>query len=50
MRVYDCCDLIRLRYVQIGSGEQGYVPEAIHCALSALNCIAANANLPDEVR
>ncbi len=50
MRIYDCCDLIRELYSQIGSGDQGYVPQAINCALKALNDIAADESLPQEVR
>ncbi|KUJ00166.1 YaeP family protein [Vibrio sp. MEBiC08052] len=50
MKVYDCCDLIRERYAQIGSGDQAYIPQAISCALRALNSIAADASLPQEAR
>ncbi len=50
MKIYDCCDLIRELYAQIGSGDQGYVPQAITCALKALDDIAKDSNLPIEVR
>jgi len=50
MKVFDCCDRIRALYSLIGSGDQGYIPEAIKCALKALNDIAADDNLPTEVR
>lgn len=50
MKIYDCCDLVRELYAQIGSGDQGYIPQAITCALKALNDIAADNNLPQETR
>ncbi|AMG03930.1 YaeP family protein [Vibrio mimicus] len=50
MRVYDCCELVRELYAQIGSGDQGYVPKAISCALRALNDIASDTSLPLEAR
>ncbi|MCE0493076.1 YaeP family protein [Vibrio salinus] len=50
MKVYDCCDLIRELYSQIGSGDQGYIPQAIHCALNALNDIASDTSLPQPTR
>ncbi|NOH69957.1 YaeP family protein [Vibrio pectenicida] len=50
MKVYDCCELIRELYAQIGSGDQAYVPKAINCTLRALNDIAAQTDLPKEIR
>lgn len=50
MQVYGCCDLIRELYAQIGSGDQAYVPQAISCAVRALNDIAADESLPKEAR
>ena len=50
MKVYDCCDMVRELYSLIGSGEQGYIPKAITCAVRALNDIAADATLPKETR
>jgi uncharacterized protein (UPF0147 family) len=50
MRIYDCCELIRELYSQIGSGDQGYIPQAITCALKALNDIASDDSLPKETR
>ncbi|ASI88754.1 YaeP family protein [Vibrio mediterranei] len=50
MQVYGCCDLVREIYAQIGSGDQGYIPQAISCALRALNDIAADESLPLETR
>ncbi|EGR0055299.1 YaeP family protein [Vibrio vulnificus] len=50
MQVYGCCELVRELYAQIGSGDQGYVPQAISCAVKALNDIAADETLPKETR
>lgn len=50
MKVYDCCDLIRQRYSEIGSGEQGYIPQAIACAIRALNSIASDETVSDDLR
>lgn len=50
MKVYECCELIRMTYAQIGGGELGYIPNAIHCAVKAFNDIAANEALPQDVR
>lgn len=50
MKVYDCCDLIRELYSQIGSGDQGYIPKAITCVIKTLNDIAADEALPKETR
>ena len=50
MKVYDCCDLVRELYSQIGSGDQGYIPQAITCAVKTLNDFAADESLPREAR
>ncbi|MCK6265346.1 YaeP family protein [Vibrio sp. ZSDE26] len=50
MQVYGCCDLVRELYAQIGSGDQGYIPQAISCAVKALNEVAADETLPKETR
>lgn len=50
MQVYGCCDLVRELYAQIGSGDQGYIPKAISCAVKALNDIAADETLSKETR
>jgi hypothetical protein len=42
--------LVRELYAQIGGGDQGYVPKAISCALQALNDIAKDTSLPQEIR
>ena len=41
MQVYQCCEAIRIAYNQIGSGEQGYVPNAIAATIRALNAVPA---------
>ncbi len=50
MKVYDCCPLIKELYSQIGSGDQGYIPQAITCVVKTLNDIAANEGLPKDTR
>ncbi|EKZ9179401.1 YaeP family protein [Vibrio vulnificus] len=50
MQVYGCCELVRELYAQIGSGDQGYIPQAISCAVKVLNDIAADETLPKETR
>ena len=35
---------------QIGSGDTGYIPKAITCAVKYLDKIAANEDLPEDVR
>lgn len=35
---------------QIGGGEAAYVPKAITCAINNLDKIAANEQLPEDVR
>ncbi|GLQ71438.1 hypothetical protein CW749_16820 [Vibrio sp. vnigr-6D03] len=50
MKVFDCCELIRQMYAQIGSGDQAYVPNAIACSIRTFNDIASDTALPDEVR
>ena len=50
MKVFDCCDRIKALYSLIGSGDQGYIPKAIQCALKALNDVAADESLPNEIR
>ncbi len=50
MNIYQCCDKVRELYAQIGSGDQGYIPQAISCVLTTLNDIAANESLPEETR
>ena len=44
------CEKIREVYSQIGSGDQGYMPNAIGVVLNTLDQIASNSDLPEETR
>lgn len=50
MTVYECCQLVRETYSQIGSGDLGFAPKAIHCAVKALDEIAGDDSLPMMTR
>lgn len=50
MQVYQCCEAIRIAYNQIGSGEQGYVPQAIAASIRALNAVASDDRVPADLR
>ncbi len=50
MKVYDCCELVRMTYAQIGGGDLGYIPNAIACAVKALNEIAGREDLPQDIK
>ncbi|PJG58386.1 YaeP family protein [Aeromonas cavernicola] len=50
MTVYECCEAVRAAYSQIGSGELGYIPQAIASSVRALNAVAADERVPSELR
>lgn len=50
MTVYECCEAVRAAYSQIGSGDLGYIPHSIAASVRALNAVAADERVPNELR
>lgn len=44
------CDLIRLKYSEIGSNELGYVEDALGYVLKILDELVRDERLPDELK
>lgn len=44
------CELIRGKYAQIGSNELGYVEDALGAVMLVLNEVAADKQVPAELR
>jgi uncharacterized protein (UPF0147 family) len=50
MKYQACCEKVREAYSQIGGGDLGYIDKAITAAIRALDEIAADETLPEDVR
>ena len=50
MQVYQCCEAIRIAYNQIGSGEQGYVPQAFPASIRPPTPGASDDRVPADLR
>ncbi|MFC3914203.1 YaeP family protein [Pseudaeromonas sharmana] len=50
MKYMTCCEKVREAYSQIGGGDLGFIPKAITAAIRALDEVAADERLPDDVR
>ncbi|MFT7053632.1 MAG: hypothetical protein ACJAU1_001189 [Psychromonas sp.] len=48
--MYNYCEKTKRLINLIGSGDAAYVPKAITCAINTLDKIAANEDLPVNVR
>lgn len=48
--MYNYCEKTKKLINLIGSGDAAYVPKAITCAINTLDKIAANEDLPSQVR
>lgn len=44
------CDLIREKYAQIGSNDLGYIEDALGTVMQALDEVARNTKVPEEIR
>lgn len=50
MKYYECGERIRKAYSQIGSGDIGFIPQAIATAVRALNELAEDAQVPHALQ
>ncbi|MGL4827179.1 MAG: YaeP family protein [Vibrionaceae bacterium] len=50
MKVFECSELVRQFYAEIGGGEQGFIPKAITCAITTLDAIADDQSIPLALR
>ena len=50
MKYLSSSQRVREAYSLIGSGDQGYIPQAITAAVRALDEVAGDERLPEDVR
>ncbi|GAA4503157.1 YaeP family protein [Pseudaeromonas paramecii] len=50
MKYFECGERVRMAYSQIGSGDIGFIPQAIAAAVRALDAIAEDPRVPEDLK